>query len=317
MTNNKNNTPPKKVASSKKKNAPHDGLIKKVMENPVAAQEFLEEYLPASFKNYVDLSTVKVEKESFVEKNLKKQLSDIVLSVKTKDNKTAFVYTLIEAQVNPDHWIALRLWKYILLLCERHMKNREKLPLVCPLVFYHGSKNYDAPMNLWELFAKPEEAKDLLANDYQLVDLQAMSDDEINYDKHLSIILYMMKHIHQRDKLKLIEDIFKNCHKAILIDQEQDYVYTKLMIWYNDCKIPLNKKQEFEQLVLEHLPKEKGEEIMKTIADAYIEEGEARGEARGIEKTAKRMLKENTDIKFIASVTGLSSDEVLKLQNKM
>lgn len=126
-----------------------------------------------------------------------------------------------------------------------------------------------------------------------------------------------MKHIHQRDKLKLIEDIFKNCHKAILIDQEQDYVYTKLMIWYNDCKIPLNKKQEFEQLVLEHLPKEKGEEIMKTIADAYIEEGEARGEARGIEKTAKRMLKENTDIKFIASVTGLSSDEVLKLQNKM
>lgn len=62
-------------------------------------------------------------------------------------------------------------------------------------------------MNLWELFASPEEAKGLLANDYQLVDLQSMSDDEINYDKHLSIILYMMKHINQRDKLKLIEDI--------------------------------------------------------------------------------------------------------------
>jgi predicted transposase/invertase (TIGR01784 family) len=221
----------------------------------------------------------------------------------------------------------------MLLLCERHIKNKEKLPLVCPLVFYHGSKNYNAPMNLWELFASPEEAKGLLANDYQLVDLQAMSDNEINYDKHLSIILYMMKHIYQRDKLKLIEDIFRNCHKAILLDQEQDYVYTKLMIWYNDCKIPLNKKQEFEQLVLDHLPKEKGAEIMKTIADSYIDEGvskgiligknegiaigEARGEAKGVEKIAQRMLKENTDIKFIASVTGFTIDEILKLQNKM
>jgi len=162
-------------------------------------------------------------------------------------------------------------------------------------------------------------------------------DDQINYDKHLSIILFMMKHIHQRDKLKLIADIFKNCHKAILIDQEQDYVYTKLMIWYNDCKIPLNKKQEFEQLVLDHLPKEKGEEIMRTIADSYIDEGvskgiligEARGEARGVEKgkmdginqrnieIAKRMLQEKVEMKFVASVTGLTTDEVLKLQNRL
>jgi len=331
----------KNVNSNKTKNTPHDGLIKKVMENPIAAREFLAEYLPASFKSRIDLSTVKVEKESFVEENLKKQLSDIVLSVKTKDNQKAFVYTLIEAQVNPDYWISFRLWKYMLLLCERHMKNKEKLPLICPLVFYHGAKKYDAPMNLWKLFADPQEAQKLLANDYQLVDLQAISDDEINYDKHLSIILYMMKHVRQRDKLKLIEDIFKNCHKAILIDQEQDYVYTKLMIWYNDYKIPLEKKREFEQLVLDHLPKEKGKKIMRTIADSYIDEGinkgiaigknegiaigEARGVEKGIEKgmyqrnieIARRMLQENTDIKFIASVTGLSTDEILKLQNKM
>jgi len=49
--------------------------------------------------------------------------------------------------------------------------------------------------------------------------------------------------------------------------------------------------------------------------------GEARGEARGVEKRsleiAKRLLKEKTDIKFIASVTGLSSDSILKLQNTL
>jgi predicted transposase YdaD len=72
---------------------------------------------------------------------------------------------------------------------------------------------------------------------------------------------------------------------------------------------------------------------MKTIADSYIDEGvskgiligknegiaigEARGEAKGVEKIARRMLKENTDIKFIAAVTGFTIDEILKLQNKM
>ena len=329
MTNNKNKANVKNTTSGKKKNTPHDGLIKKVMENPIAAREFLEEYLPESFKTRIDLSTIKIEKESFVEQNLKKQLSDIVLSVKTKNNQKAFVYTLIEAQVNPDYWIAFRLFKYILLLCERHIKDKNKLPLICPLVFYHGAKKYDAPLNLWDLFAHPEEAQSLLGNNYQLVDLQAMSDDEINYDKHLSIILYMMKHIYRRDKLKLVEDIFKNCNKAFIIDAGMDYVYTKLMVWYNDCRIPLEKKKAFEQLVLDHLPQEKGVQIMRTIADSYIDEGLEKGMVLGMEKgkaegiaqrnmeIAHRMLEEKTDIKLIASVTGLSNDDILKIQNKM
>ena len=32
---------------------------------------------------------------------------------------------------------------------------------------------------------------------------------------------------------------------------------------------------------------------------------------------ARRMLKEKTDIKFISSVTGLSNDDILRIQNKM
>ena len=314
------------------KNTPHDSLVKKVMENPIAAQEFLDQFLPVDFKNNLNLSTVQVEKETFVEKNLKKQLSDIVLSVQTKNNKKAFIYTLIESQSSPDYWISFRLWKYMLLLCERHKQKKNKLPLICPLVLYHGSRAYDAPLNFWELFNDAPLAKSLMSHNYQLVDLYAMSDDKINYDKHLSIILYMLKHAHRRDKLKLVEDIFKNCNKAVLIDAEMDYVYTRLMLWYNDCKVLLEKKEEFEQLILDNLPKDDGERLMKTIADGYIEEGvnkgiligEARGEARGIQKgatnkvieIARRMLQEKTDIKFISSVTGLSIDDILKLQNK-
>lgn len=89
----------KDSSKAKKNNLLHDVLIKKVIENPIAAKEFLEEYMPESFKKVVNLETIKVEKESFVEKNLTRQLSDIVLSAVTKDNQQAFIYTLIEAQV--------------------------------------------------------------------------------------------------------------------------------------------------------------------------------------------------------------------------
>ena len=34
--------------TSKKDKKPHDALAKKVLENPVAAREFLEEYLPST-----------------------------------------------------------------------------------------------------------------------------------------------------------------------------------------------------------------------------------------------------------------------------
>ena len=58
-------------------NAPHDELTKKALENPIAAIELLDEYMPAEFKAHIDLSTLKVEKESYVEDSLKKRLSDM------------------------------------------------------------------------------------------------------------------------------------------------------------------------------------------------------------------------------------------------
>jgi len=305
-------------------NTPHDQLVKKVLENPIAARELMEEYLPASFKQLVDLSTIKVEKESFIEEHLTKRLSDLVLSVKTKDNEKAFVYSVIEHQSSSDYFISFRLLKYSLLLLERHIDKqaKNKLPLICPLVIYHGARKYQAPRNFWQLFSHPELAKEFIAGNYNLLDLNSMQDNDINYEKHLSIILYMLKHVHQRDKLKLIEDIFKNCQPAILIDKKQDFIYTKLILWYCDSKISADKKQEVRKIILDNLPNEKdGVNVMKSIADTYIEEGEARGEekgkAKGIEQTAINMLKQKADIKFISSVTGLSIELLLKLKNKI
>ena len=176
-------------------------------------------------------------------------------------------------------------------------------------------------------------ARKAISDNYNLIDLQAMSDDDIDYEKHLSFLLYTMKHIHDRDMLAMLKKAMQKCSKALIIDKGQDYVHTKLILWYTDAKVPEENKQLLEQLIVDNLPKEDTDNIMRTIADSYIDEGmnkgiaigEARGEARGAEQgantkameIAKRMLQENTDIKFISSVTGLSRDELLKIKNRI
>merc|ERR1712062_297832 len=79
---------------------------------------------------------------------------------------------------------------------------------------------------------------------------------------------------------------------------EHGYFYISNLLWYIDGKLSEEKRDELSGLIIEHLPKDDGEELMRTIADTYIEEGiaigknegiaigEARGEARGEKKGA-------------------------------
>nr|WP_255431791.1 Rpn family recombination-promoting nuclease/putative transposase [Cardinium endosymbiont of Dermatophagoides farinae] len=96
----------------------------------------------------LDLNTLKIEKK-YVEDNLKQKFSDLVFSIKMKNNDKAFIYTLIEAEVSPKYWTAFKLWKYMFLLLERHKtKKKSKLPLIIPLVVYHGN----TPFTVQEIY---------------------------------------------------------------------------------------------------------------------------------------------------------------------
>ncbi|HJD58254.1 MAG TPA: Rpn family recombination-promoting nuclease/putative transposase [Rickettsia endosymbiont of Ceroptres masudai] len=315
----------------------HDALVKKILTEKIAAQEFLAHYLPSDFKELIDLREITVEKESFVEDDLKRKYSDIIYSVKTKDQAKAFVYVLIEAQSSCDYWIALRLWKYMLLLCERHMTNKEKVPLICPLLIYNGAEVYSTPRNFWALFTKPEQAKKLMVQDYQLVDLQNQSDDEIAKKKHLGMMEYFLKHIYQRDILKLWEEFLSRFKSSLIMDKESGYIYLRSFLWYTDAKISEEKQQELEQIIVKHLSTEEKDNIMRTIAQKYIDEGIQHGIIQGIEKgkaegiqigemkgktegkaeerveIARKMLSQGCNFSLISSVTGLGEDVIRSL----
>ena len=305
----------------------HDALIKKIMSEVIAAKEFLNHYLPAEFKKLVDLSKLEVEKESFVTNDLRHQLSDIVYSVPTIDGNTAFVYIICEHQSTVDQFIALRLWQYMLLLCERHKKDKNKLPLICPIVIYNGKNPYTAARNLWQLFDNPVIAKKLLTEDYQLVDLQSMPNDEIIKQRHLGMMQYMLKHIHTRDLLKLWEDFLVKFQPDIVVDKASGYIYIRSFLWYTDAKLAEGKQLELERILGKYLPIEEKDNIMRTIAEKYIDEGievgeirgeargEARGKAEGKAEIAKKLLLKKYSVSDISEITGLPIADIQKFQS--
>lgn len=328
MTDTKDNSENENNSAEKlagREAVPSDALFKTIMEDIAAAKEFLEYYLPKDFKELVDLSKITVEKESFVEDDLKRALSDVIYRIKTKDDEDAYAFVLIEQQSTPNHLIAFRLWKYMLLLCDRYIKKNHKgrseksikLPLIMPIVFYNGTKKYNVPLNLWSLFSQPALAKKFMTDDYRLIDLQSMSDEEIKQKDHLGIIEYFMKHIHTRDMLKLWADFLKSFKEAILIDKDRGYIYIKHLLWYSDTKVPEDKQQELNDLIMTNLNQKDGETIMRTIAQKYIEEGREEGGYNKAVVMARKMLDKQKTVEEIAEFTELTKAQIEHLKSSL
>ncbi|CAG7592483.1 MAG: Rpn family recombination-promoting nuclease/putative transposase [Candidatus Midichloria sp.] len=76
-----------------------------------------------------------------------------VYSIKTKDNEEALVYVLIEARFTSDHWIALgygNICHYCVSVIGKIMID---LPLIYPLLLYHGSESYNAPKKTYGIYS--------------------------------------------------------------------------------------------------------------------------------------------------------------------
>ena len=305
-------------------NLKSDGLFKSVFATKLAAREFLEEHLPTSFRKIVDLRKVEIDRESYVEENLKKRLSDIVykVGIKEKNSKgradNAFIYCLIEHTSTNDYLMPYRVWKYTMLLLDRYIQDnkidgrkRVKLPLVFPLVVYGGKRKYTAARNFWELFEQANMAREALGGDHALLDLEGISDDDIRKDHHIAIVQYMIKHIRDRDLVKAWENMFRLFPDAILLDRQREYIYIKKLLWYSDARLEKGKEQGLEEILKNNL-KQEGEKIVKTIADKYREEAKEETSVA----IAMNLLQLDIDRDAITKATGLSLEQINKLKNK-
>lgn len=142
---------------------PHDAVFKTFLRHPETARDFMEIHLPVSLRQLCDLRTLKLEPGSFIEKNLRAYYSDVLWSLKTREGD-GYIYVVIEHQSTPDAHMAFRLMRYAMAAMQQHLDAGHKhLPLVVPMLFYHGVDSpYPFSLCWLDEFANPEVARRLM-----------------------------------------------------------------------------------------------------------------------------------------------------------
>ncbi|MDN3030275.1 MAG: Rpn family recombination-promoting nuclease/putative transposase [Candidatus Tisiphia sp.] len=299
----------------------HDEIFRKSMENPIVAKEFLATHLPKDVLALIDSTSLKLEKDSFIEPDLSETISDVLFSVKFND-QDGYIFLLLEHQSTVDKMMAFRLFKYMINICDLYLTTNPKakcLPVIYPLIIYNGKKKYNAPLNIWNLFSHPDLARGFWTNDYQLINVHDIPDEELKKKIWSGILLFFLKHIHERQLLKRWQEISYLLPKLSKITIGHDHI--RNLLSYTLTFIEQSDKIELEKILKNNLTKEKGEKLMPSIAQVWKEEGiqigEARGRDEGEAKLIKMMINNGNSIEEVARMTRLSItriNELLKVQ---
>ncbi|NUW67094.1 Rpn family recombination-promoting nuclease/putative transposase [Vibrio coralliilyticus] len=300
---------------------PHDGLFKVFLTTPETARDFLDIHLPAPLRAMCDLSTLQLQSGSFLEEGLKPYYSDILYSMDTTEGP-GYVYALIEHQSRPDKHMAFRMMRYAIAAMQQHLDaGHDTLPLVVPLLFYHGRVSpYPYRLNWLDGFHHPELAGQLYSESFPLVDVTVIPDEDIMQHKRIALLELVQKHIRERDMRELVDALVTLLLKGYTTDTQ-----VKSLMEYI---VQVGETSEVHHLMTtlaEQVP-EHGETLM-TIAEQLRRQGEEQGIQKGRQEgrqeglqeaqleIAKKMLLAGSELTFIQDVTGLSEDELTTLIN--
>jgi len=185
------------------------------------------------------------------------------------------------------------------------IKQRSSLPIIIPIVIYHGKSNWNIGLNLKDILEEiPEKLEKYVPNfEYILYDLTKFKDEEIKGKVKLKLFIEILKYIF-RDK-----ELESKLKEIMELSNEVTEDYFETMIRYIiNAQTEIDKKR-LNEIILETVPKERGEKIM-SIAEQLINEGIQKGLSQGLSQGLLNGLTEGIegilDIKF-----GTSGEEVI------
>ncbi len=306
---------------------PHDAVFKRFLRHPETANDFLMLYLPEAIRQRCDFATLRLQSASFIDEDLRAWYSDVLWSVRTTCG-AGYIYVVIEHQSSPDNHMAFRLMRYAIAAMQRHLDAGHKtLPLVVPMLFYHGATSpFPFSLNWLDEFADPQLAKKLYGNQFPLIDVTVMPDDEIVQHRRVALLELMQKHIRQRDLSGITESLAAVVMLGYTSPRQLRMLFHYMLQYGNTAEPGV-----FLRRLARRLPQY--EETLMSIAQKLKQEGrqegrhEGRQEGRlegrleGLQEGSRRealriagsMLQNGLDKETVQKITGLSADELKPL----
>jgi predicted transposase YdaD len=135
---------------------PHDALFKYTFRHVEHAEGELRAMLPPALVARLKLETLRLVPGEFVDEHLSDRRSDILYAVDTQGGGEVLVHIVFEHQSTVDRWMAFRLLRYMVRIWDAHLREHPEasgLPLIVPLVLYHGPRGWSASRRFVDLMA--------------------------------------------------------------------------------------------------------------------------------------------------------------------
>lgn len=257
---------------------PHDSYFKRILAQPNAAADFLAHYLPPEVVAQLDLRTPELMRDSFVDEELQQHFSDLLYRVNLKTGGTAYVGILFEHKSAPDKMVSFQVLRYKMQIWEPMIRQKSQtLPPIFPVVVYHGRTRWRVARNFGALIASGGSMQKYTPEfEYHLVDLSALSDEEIKGAVFLRVGLLLLKYIFTKrlwSQLPLILGLLPVPEESAL-----EYFYTSMRyVAEVTGQVTAGK---FQEIVHAAFPA-RGENVMQMFDAEWIEKGMQKGLQQG------------------------------------
>jgi len=275
--------------------SPHDAAFKSAFQRKELACDLFKNYLPENIVKYTDMNQLELVNKSYVDERLKEKHSDIVYKTEIR-GKTAFLYILFEHQSSSDLWMIFRLLCYMVNIWKEYLDqnmNAEKLPVIIPVVFYHGKAGWTAAESFAGLFEDSGIFSDYIPDfTYKLINLKKYDDEGLIGEPALKLVLRMFRHIYDRDAgsvWKMTGDLLiklqENPSFPGLLEWALRYFYHARTEDREDLKKIIDRE-------IDRLNSKGAKEMALSVAEQYIREGRVEGISIMLTKQLKRRFGE-------------------------
>jgi predicted transposase/invertase (TIGR01784 family) len=274
--------------------SPHDALFKAVFGQPEHARGALRAVMPAAVAEALDWPSLALCAGSFIDPALSERHTDLLFSLAWRDSgEAALAYLLFEHQSTSDDRMAFRLLRYLVRIWERWLADHpraDSLPVIVPIVLYHGAEPWSAPTAFDALFELPSKARaavspHLVRFTYLLDDLSEIPDDELRARAMTAVgrlVAACFKHARTRPDLieilngwgQVLRDVVSASHGL-----EALVLVMRYILLVNDHVEP-----EELQAFLERVAGSDAKDTIMTAGERLIQQGLQRGIQQGVQQ---------------------------------
>lgn len=309
-------------------NQPHDKYFRATFGEVGFASNLLTSYLPKDLLNLVDISTLEPQKESYLDKKLQEQFTDLLFRVNI-NNKEGYIYFLFEHKSYQDRMVIFQLLKYMIAIWESKLKGNESLPVIIPMVIYHDNGEWKPKQTLGEMILDydllPENLKIYIPNfEYILYDLSKWTKEGIKLEAEYKIAVKALTKARYASKDEILSIIVEAVELLMEIEQKDTVTY-----YISECiKYVLSIRDDISEVEIKNVVEKisiEGGELVMSVAERLIEQGLEQGLKQGLElgarkekiKAAKTGIIKGYSMEIIMDMTGLTEEEIEEVRQEM